>query len=75
MTEPHLENANKNPITTQTYLVGLYRIAHASQRVQEIMPGMAEIKAQWRFIHAVRKSGDETSAQARFFAMKITRSK
>ena len=30
---------------------------------------MTETRAQWRFIHAVRDSGDEAWAQAQFLAM------
>ena len=33
------------------------------------MPEMTETRAQWRFIHAVRDSGDEAWAQAQFLAM------
>jgi len=33
------------------------------------MPEMTETRAQWRFIHAVRHSGDEAWAQAQFLAM------
>ena len=40
-----------------------------SQCAQETMPEMTETRAQWRFIHAVRDSGDEAWAQAQFLAM------
>ncbi|KNG52825.1 reverse transcriptase rna-dependent dna [Stemphylium lycopersici] len=40
-----------------------------SQCAQENMPEMTETRAQWRFIHAVRDSGDEAWAQAQFLAM------
>jgi len=40
-----------------------------SQCAQESMPEMTETRAQWRFIHAVRDSGDEAWAQAQFLAM------
>jgi hypothetical protein len=40
-----------------------------TQCVQENMPEMTETRAQWRFIHAVRDSGDEAWAQAQFLAM------
>jgi hypothetical protein len=33
------------------------------------MPEMTETRAQWRFIQAVRDSGDEAWAQAQFLAM------
>ncbi|KAI1668013.1 Pol protein [Pyrenophora tritici-repentis] len=40
-----------------------------SQCAQEKMPEMTETRSQWRFIHAVRDSGDEAWAQAQFLAM------
>ncbi|KAF2830309.1 hypothetical protein CC86DRAFT_268123, partial [Ophiobolus disseminans] len=40
-----------------------------SQCAQESMPEMTETRAQWRFIQAVRDSGDEAWAQAQFLAM------
>ena len=33
------------------------------------MPEITETRAQWRFIYAVRDSGDEAWAQAQFLAM------
>jgi hypothetical protein len=33
------------------------------------MPEMTETRAQWRFIHAVRGSGDKAWAQAHFLAI------
>jgi hypothetical protein len=33
------------------------------------MPKITETRAQWRFIHAVRDSGDKAWAQAQFLAM------
>jgi hypothetical protein len=40
-----------------------------TQCVQANMPETTETRAQWRFIHAVRDSGDEAWAQAQFLAM------
>jgi hypothetical protein len=40
-----------------------------SQCAEEKMPEMTETRAQWRFIQAVRDSGDEAWAQAQFLAM------
>jgi hypothetical protein len=40
-----------------------------SQCAQEGMPEMTETRAQWRFIPAVRDSGDEAWAQAQFLVM------
>lgn len=62
-------NIQKKPKdqSTQAWLDEYSQIT--SQCAQESMPEMTETRAQWRFIHAVRDSGDEAWAQAQFLAM------